>query len=121
MNPDAEITRTGPPKTEDLKIWRAPLSSDPPAPWREYFLMSGERSRIASASGVNIHNRMVTFTCAEGDVRHWIEYIDRWIAYANKMYGAALTSQAEQAAARKTAADDLRRKAQEANERLKDL
>jgi hypothetical protein len=117
MHPDAEIRRTGHPKTEDLRTWRVPLSSDPPAPWRDYFVM-GERSGIAYPSGVEVDNGTLSFTATEGDVPEWIECIDRWIANADRMYSAALVWQAEQAAARKKEDDDLRRKAQEANERV---
>jgi hypothetical protein len=79
-----QINRSGPPKTHDRVTWRVPLSAPPSLRWQQSFQAAEESTSVAIAGRVKFEDVALTFRSRDEHVPEWIEYIDKWIAHANK-------------------------------------
>jgi hypothetical protein len=116
-----DLKRSGPPTTHDLVMWRVPLSAPPSIEWQQSFRTAGESTTLASPKGVQFEHAALTFRSGEGDIPVWIECIDKWIAYANKVQADLHEERSRNAARHQQESDTRRQKASEANEKFKNL
>ena len=85
-----EIKRTTGPHTANGRRWEVALSGVPPREWLELFKASGEATAKAVPKRVEFDRATAIFKCEEGEVAHWIESIDKWIASTNSRYRMSL-------------------------------
>lgn len=116
----SEITRTGPPTTQDGETWCVPLSGTPHE-WTLLFMHTTEESPIAAPASVKFDRCVLRFRSREADVPHWIQYIDTWIASANALYRTTLAKKEHDRAERRQAEVDEKERVRQMNERFSDL
>ncbi len=114
------ITRSGPPTTHDSVMWRVPLSAPPSSAWQQAFQAAGESS-VASSSRVQFEREALTFRSRDADVPEWIQSIDRWIVHANEAQAVLDDGQRNDATRARAQTDARRQRANEANEKFKNL
>lgn len=116
-----KINRAGPPKTHDRVTWRVPLSAPPSIRWQHSFLAANESTSIATAGGVRFEEVGLTFRSRDEHVVTWIEYIDKWIAHANRSEVDPDDRERRDTEATKDRRSADRQAASDANEKFKDL
>lgn len=116
-----EIKRSGPPTTKNLVDWTVPLSASPDAEWQAAFMKAGEHSTVAVPRRVVFDWASISFKTPEGQVPHWVEYIDKWIAEANVTYAERVAADDRRRENRAQGAHRIEERAREASERFKDL
>ncbi len=89
--------------------------------WQQSFRTADERTPVMVPRGVQFEHAALTFRSVEADVPLWIEYIDKWIAYANTIQADLHDERGRQTVQREQQRDVRRQKASEANERFKNL
>ena len=115
------IMRSGPPTTHDGRMWRVPLDGPPSAEWQRTFQTADASSTVGTPKGVQFERAALTFRASEEDVPAWIEVIDTWIARANQVASDVDDRQGRDAARAQEQTDARRQKAQDANEKFKNL
>ena len=115
------IKRSGPPTTHDSVTWRVPLSAAPSIEWQRSFHAADETTPVAIAKNVQFEHIALTFRSGDDHVPVWIEYIDRWIAHANKAQADLDEGRRDQATRAQQQSDARRQKATENNEKFKNL
>ena len=115
------ITRSGPPTTHDSRLWRVPLSARPSAAWQQSFQSVPDAPGVISPRLVQFEPAALTFRSDDAHVPAWVESIDRWIADANRVQAAVADSVQEQSARARAQTDARRQRADESNEKFKNL
>jgi hypothetical protein len=117
-----DISREGPPTTEDGSEWTVRLSSFPPTEWLQAFHAPPEHTSIATPGALRLMgDGTLRFRGSRDHVREWVKYIDMWSAHANAHYRKFLDDQ------RRRAADQAKRDTEDArriralNDEFKDL
>ena len=116
-----KFNRTGPPKTHDRVTWRVPLSAPPSMRWRQSFLSANDAEMMATPAGVRFEELALTFRSSDDDVPTWIEYIDKWIAHANRHETDVHDREQRDAEATNDRRNAERQAVSDANERFKNL
>ena len=116
-----DITRTGSPTTQDLRIWTVPLSAVPSRKWTGFFNRPQDPTAAQMPSLVSFRGAALSFQSDERQLPEWIRCIDVWIANANRQQ-AEDVQQADSDRDRRVDADrqrqdDIRR----VNEKFKSL
>ncbi len=117
----AEISRTGGPKTTDMKTWTVPLSTTPPRPWQRLFMESPETNTVCTPEAIRFTGSSISFTSEEINVPQWIRHIDIWIASASERYADQVSERDRESARQQAAEEERKGKVREANERFKNL
>ena len=117
----AEISRTGGPKTTDMKTWTVPLNTGPSRAWQRLFMESSETNTICAPEAVGFTGQSIFFTSDEANVPQWIRHIDIWIASANERYANHVTERDRESARQRAAEEERQGQVREANERFKNL
>ena len=115
------ITRSGPPTTHDSRLWRVPLSAPPSAAWQTSFQSQPDAPDSVSARRVQFEHAALTFRTDDAHVPAWIESIDRWIADANRVQAEVADDVRQQATRAQAQTDARRQRADESNEKFKNL
>jgi len=115
------IVRSGPPSTHDSLLWRVPLNGRPSSAWQKAFESADESSGARTPRRVHFEVDALTFRSDESEVVQWVESLDRWIAHANGVLGAAEQDRRDAAERAQAGTDARRQRASDANERFKDL
>ena len=116
-----EIKRVGPPTTRNLTDWTVALSNTPDAEWQTAFMHAGEHSAIAVPRRVVFDWAAIVFKSNEEQVPHWIEYIDKWIAAANRKYADRIAAEERKRQHSAEGGRQIADRAREATERFKNL
>ena len=115
------ITRSGPPTTHDSRLWRVPLSAPPSQAWQTSFQSQTDAPDVVSARRVQFEHAALTFRSEEAHVPAWIESIDRWIADANRTQAEVADGVRQQAMRAQAQTDARRQRANDSNEKFKNL
>ena len=97
-----------------------PLSGPPSAAWQQAFQSLTDGPAL-SARRVQFEHAALTFRSDDDLVRAWVEAIDRWIADANRMQADLADGVRDQASRAQAQTDARRRRAEESNEKFKNL
>ncbi|HEX3178989.1 MAG TPA: hypothetical protein VHZ49_20095 [Methylomirabilota bacterium] len=116
-----KVNRAGPPKTHDRVTWRVPLSAPPSMRWQQSFVGATDVTSIATPAGVRFEELALTFRSTDDDVPVWIEYIDKWIAQANRSETDTHDKERRDAEATRDRRTADRQAASDANEKFKNL
>lgn len=112
----SEIKRTGPPTARDVKgrmiTWALPVNAMPDKEWRQFFVQTRDTTVVCSPHHVHMYQGMLVFESLEEDVATWIDFIDKWMADANKRH-------AEWEATQRARDDDVNTQARD--RRIQDL
>lgn len=120
-----EIRRVGPPKATDLKgdefTWTIQLSAAPSRDWSKVFSEPAESTVLCHPRRLGMMHQSLVFKSDESHLPTWIQYVDKWIAGANKN----LLEQEEADKQRKAKAlaeeEERQRRIREVNEKVKNL
>jgi hypothetical protein len=115
------IKRSGPPTTHDSVTWRVPLSEPPSSEWQQSFQTADDSGTVASSRRVQFEDVALTFRSREEHVPVWVELIDKWIAHANTVQAGLDHGRRGEAARAQQESDTRRQRANEANEKFKNL
>jgi hypothetical protein len=120
-----EIRRVGPPKAIDLKgdefSWTIQLSAAPSREWTKFFSEPAESTVLCHPRRLGIMHQSLTFKSDESHLPTWMQYVDKWIAGANK--GLLELEEAEKQKKAKALAEEeeRQRRIREVNEKVKNL
>ena len=89
--------------------------------WRQSFLSANDAEMMATPAGVRFEELALTFRSSDDDVPTWIEYIDKWIAHANRHETDVLDREQRDAEATNDRRNAERQAVSDANERFKNL
>jgi hypothetical protein len=120
-----EIRRVGPPKATDLKgdefTWTIQLSAAPSRDWSKVFSEPAESTVLCHPRRLGMMHQSLVFKSDESHLPTWVQYVDKWIAGANKN----LLEQEEAEKQRKAKAlaeeEERQRRIREVNEKVKNL
>jgi hypothetical protein len=115
------IKRTTAPATTDGKRWEVELSGTPTREWLAFFKVSGKAAGAASPQVVVFDRASATFKSDESNVEHWIESIDKWIAWTNARYALSLDEASRERSSRLDDEAKQRERIQQLNDRFKNL
>ena len=83
-----EIKRMGPPKATDLKgeefTWSIQLSAAPSREWSKLFSEPAESTVLCHPRRLGMMHQALVFKSDESHLSTWIQYVDKWIAGANR-------------------------------------
>jgi hypothetical protein len=115
------IRRTGPPVPTDVRGTQydlvVPLNAVPPREWQRSFEAPDDWKDPCHPSRIRVKGPSLAFTSDEDQVGLWMQWIDQWIAVANRRTADVPGPSATQAAQDEQARERLRR-LQEATERF---
>jgi hypothetical protein len=116
------IRRTGPPVPTDVRSGQydltVPLSAAPSRDWRRSFETPDEWKDPCHPSRIKVKGRSLVFTSDEHQVGLWIQWIDRWIAAANRQTVDVPDPSTRQQAAQDEQARERLQRLREATERF---
>lgn len=115
------IKRTTAPATTNGSRWQVELSAVPAREWLAFFKVSGKAAGAASPQVVVFDRASATFKSDENNVEHWIESIDKWIAWTNTKYLLSLDEANRERSSRLDAEAKQRERIQQLNDRFKNL
>jgi hypothetical protein len=115
------IKRTTAPATTNGSRWQVELSAVPAREWLAFFRVSGKAAGAASPQVVVFDRASASFKSDENNVEHWIESIDKWIAWTNTRYLASLDEASRERSSRLDAEAKQRERIQQLNDRFKNL
>ena len=115
------IKRTTAPATTDGSRWQVELSAIPTREWLAFFKVSGKAAGAASPQVLVFDRASASFKSDENNVEHWIESIDKWIAWTNTRYLASLDEASRARSSRLDEEAKQRERIQQLNDRFKNL
>ncbi len=116
------IRRIGPPVPTDVRGSQydlaVPLNAAPSRDWQRSFQAPDEWKDPCHPSRIRVKGRSLCFTSDEHQVGLWMQWIDQWIAVANRQTVDVPDPSTRQQAAQDEQARERLRRLQEATERF---
>ncbi len=116
------IRRMGPPVPTEVRgnqyDLAVPLSAVPSRDWQRHFQAPDEWKEPCHPSRIKVKGRSLLFTSDEHQVALWMQWIDQWIAVANRQTAEVPDLSTRQQVAQDEEARDRLRRLREATERF---
>ncbi|PYM91885.1 MAG: hypothetical protein DME04_17360 [Candidatus Rokuibacteriota bacterium] len=120
-----EIKRMGPPKATDLKgeefTWSIQLSAAPSREWSKLFSEPAESTVLCHPRRLGMMHQALVFKSDESHLSTWIQYVDKWIAGANRSLLEMEEAERQKKAKALVEEEERQRRIREVNEKAKNL
>ena len=120
-----EIKRAGPPKATDLKgeefTWSIQLSAAPSREWSKLFSEPAESTVLCHPRRLGMMHQALVFKSDESHLSTWIQYVDKWIAGANRSLLEMEEAERQKKAKALVEEEERQRRIREVNEKAKNL
>jgi len=120
-----EIKRMGPPKATDLKgeefTWSIQLSAAPSREWSKLFSEPAESTVLCHPRRLGMMHQALVFKSDESHLSTWIQYVDKWIAGANRSLLEMEEPERQKKAKALAEEEERQRRIREVNEKAKNL
>ena len=120
-----EIRRVGPPRATDLKgeefTWSIQLSAAPSREWSKLFSEPAESTVLCHPRRLGMMHQALVFKSDESHLSTWIQYVDKWIAGANRSLLEMEEAERQRKAKALAEEEERQRRIREVNEKVKNL